>query len=320
MHSPLEAPYWAAGAKLNASVVGPTSLRLTRPTAYSRGGRILEYEFREDTPTERVLATLPSNETRLEVTDLLPETEYTFSVRARNEAELWSPAPLTVTVTTDSPDSVPTWPLGAALTADGIQETSLHLSWPAAVDNEGVTGYRVYQDGELLADLDAQKRGHSVQNLEIGRTYEFRIQAGDAAGNWSTDGPRATVSTAGGAPDCDGGLELVSVSSDETPGAGTLALGWTDDGQYLGRRGQRAAVSQLRRSVRSLRVDRHELGRPRSQHLSPPFLWQWQQLRFHPGLVSRRVRPRPCRRHHRTYQPSPGWRRSRLRRRPRTRP
>ncbi|MBE7503131.1 MAG: fibronectin type III domain-containing protein [Verrucomicrobiales bacterium] len=330
MDIPLEAPYWAAGAKLTASVVGPTSLRLTRPTAHSRGGRILAYEFREDTPTERVLASLPPDETRLEVADLLPDTEYTFSVRARNEAELWSPTPLTVTVTTDRPDAVPAWPLGAALTADQMQETSLHLSWPAAVDDAGVTGYRVYQDGALLADLDAQKRGHFVQNLEIGRTYEFRVQAGDAqdqwstdgprlriatvdttpptwpegsrlharerdkhqlvlewtpaednvevylysvhvvvsglprvftmtggtatnvtltclmpgqslrvgveagdaAGNWSTDGPRATVSTASGAPECDGGLELASVNSSETPGAGTLALGWTDSSQY----------------------------------------------------------------------------------------
>lgn len=122
------------------------------------------------------------------------------------------------------------------------------------MDDNGVTGYRLDQDGELLADLDAQKRGHFVTNLEIGRTYEFRVQAGDAqnqwssdgpslrvgveagdaAGKWSTDGPRATVSTSGGAPECDGGLELASVSSDETPGAGTLALGWTDDGQFWG--------------------------------------------------------------------------------------
>ncbi len=327
---PLDAPYWPDGAKLTATAVRPTSLRLVRPTARSNGGRIVAYEIRQDAPAEQVLGTLTPGQTEFTVQELAPETEYRFSVRARNEAELWSPEPLTVTVKTAKPNAAPAWPLDARLAADQVLETSLHLEWPAAVDDAAVTAHRVFQDGAVLATLDAQKRGHYVSNLVIGQSYEFRVQArdaldqwstdgpwlriatrdvtpptwpagsrlyaaerqthrlvlewtpaqdnvevdrygihliergsarlhtlvdggttnfalscllpgqrfefaveaGDAAGNWTTGGPRAWLSTVNGPNECVDGLELASVSSGEQPTRGVLALGWADDGQY----------------------------------------------------------------------------------------
>ncbi|MBE7501094.1 MAG: hypothetical protein HS113_12445 [Verrucomicrobiales bacterium] len=329
---PSEAPSWATGARLTATAIRSTSLRLVRPTAQSQGGKIVVYEFRQEVPEELVLGTLTPKEPEFTVQGLTPETEYRFAVRARNEAELWTPEPLTLTVKTAKANAVPTWPLDAALTADHVEETSLRLEWPAAVDDVAVTAYRVFQDGAVMATLDAQKRGHHVSNLVVGRSYEFRVQAGDAqdqwstdgprlrlatrdvspptwpassrlyvvergthrlvlewtpaednvgvylysisllergearlfamvdgavtnlvlscllpgqhfefaveagdaAGNWSTGGPRERAATAHGPNDCQSALELASVNSRAEPTQGALALGWTDDGQYRG--------------------------------------------------------------------------------------
>ncbi len=65
----------------------------------------------------------------------------------------------------------------------------------APVDDVAVTGYCLYQDGVVLISLDAQARGHSLSNLIVGRKYEFRVEAGDAQDQWSTDGPRLRIAT-----------------------------------------------------------------------------------------------------------------------------
>lgn len=327
---PSEAPYWPANAKLTATAIRSTSLRLVRPTAQSQGGKIVAYEFYQDAPEQQVLGTLTPKQSDLTLQGLAPKTEYSFSVRARNEAELWTESALTLTVQTAQANAVPTWPLDAQLLAHDVGETSLRLEWPMAVDDAAVTAYRVFQDGIVLATLDAQKRGHAVGNLVTGQSYEFRIEAsdaqdqwstdgprlhitmrdlspptwplgsrletvergthrlvlgwtpaednvgvsryslyviergdsnlftmvngtttnlalscllpgqsfefaieaGDAAGNWSTGGPRSRTSTVYGPNECEHALELASVNSEEEPTQGALALGWTDDGQY----------------------------------------------------------------------------------------
>ncbi len=55
----------------------------------------------------------------------------------------------------------------------------------------GVTGYRIYQDGVLLGVADSTT--FNVTGLSPNTRYSFKVEAGDAAGNWSTDGPRAFV-------------------------------------------------------------------------------------------------------------------------------
>ena len=47
----------------------------------------------------------------------------------------------------------------------------------------------------IQAGIEAAAQLAEVNNLESGTSYTFRVEAGDAAGNWSTTGPSAQVTT-----------------------------------------------------------------------------------------------------------------------------
>lgn len=95
-------------------------------------------------------------------------------------------------------EAAPTWAEGSILTASGIGQSSLTLSWTAAEDHVGVTGYRIYKGSELLATLARDELTYTVTGLSAGTSYTFKVEAGDAAGNWSEDGPAKTVVTTSG--------------------------------------------------------------------------------------------------------------------------
>src|SRR5690606_23328552 len=76
----------------------------------------------------------------------------------------------------------------------------------AATDNTGVAGYAVYEApgvpqggvfyGSLIADLDASARSFTITGLSPSTSYAFWVEAYDAAGNMSEDGPLVVVTTA----------------------------------------------------------------------------------------------------------------------------
>ncbi|MFI6098090.1 discoidin domain-containing protein [Lentzea sp. NPDC051213] len=74
--------------------------------------------------------------------------------------------------------------------------TVADLSWPAATDNVGVTGYSVFQDGELVgASKNPQAR---IAGLVPGRKYDFTVTARDAAANESRASRRVSVTMPSG--------------------------------------------------------------------------------------------------------------------------
>jgi hypothetical protein len=98
----------------------------------------------------------------------------------------------------------PVWPVEASLAASAITQTSVTLTWPQATDDIGVTGYHVYQNGVLVADLDgAPTTTHTVTGLVAGTSYTFTVEAHDNNGNESDDGPSVTVTTLAQVPDPD---------------------------------------------------------------------------------------------------------------------
>ena len=98
---------------------------------------------------------------------------------------------MTTTITT--PDGgPPTW-VGDELTVTAGM-TDVYLSWTPAQDDVVVTGYRVFQDGQQIAEQAGTEL--LVDGLGPSTEYTFKLEAGDAAGNWSEDGPSATVTTA----------------------------------------------------------------------------------------------------------------------------
>lgn len=100
------------------------------------------------------------------------------------------------------PDSqAPTWPAGSTLTASNVTAYGADLAWTAAQDNVAVTQYQVFQDGERVATLDASTQSFSVGDLTSSMTYAFNVEACDTAGNCSTTGPSASVTTLSLPPD-----------------------------------------------------------------------------------------------------------------------
>jgi hypothetical protein len=91
--------------------------------------------------------------------------------------------------------------------------------------------YRLFQGGAAVAELPGSARSLEVAGLTPGTTYRFEVQAGDAAGNWSTDGPFADVATTS-LPDA---LRIGATSGDLTldytvsiQGTGPAAIGRVD--------------------------------------------------------------------------------------------
>jgi len=82
----------------------------------------------------------------------------------------------------------------ATLAASGLTMSGLTLSWAAATDNVGVTGYQVYQNGTLL---NGNVTGASlvISGLSCKTAYSFTVKAFDAAGNVSGLSAARSVTT-----------------------------------------------------------------------------------------------------------------------------
>ncbi|MBI4733602.1 MAG: S-layer homology domain-containing protein, partial [Rubrobacteridae bacterium] len=90
--------------------------------------------------------------------------------------------------------STPTWPGGAAITSSNLGSTSLELTWTEALDNVAVTNYKIYKNGSLYTTVGAVTTCN-VTALSPSTTYTFKVEAGDAADGWSTDGPQVNETT-----------------------------------------------------------------------------------------------------------------------------
>ena len=91
----------------------------------------------------------------------------------------------------------PTWPSGSTLTGTKTNQ-EVSLSWTAATDNVGVVSYRILMGGSEIATVSGSTLTYIVTNVTGQQT--FKIEAGDAAGKWSTNGPSANVSGTGDKP------------------------------------------------------------------------------------------------------------------------
>lgn len=70
--------------------------------------------------------------------------------------------------------------------------------WRAAPDDEGVTGYQVFQGDHLVRELPADKTMVDVTGLAPATAYAFTVRARDATGNRSplSEPARATTPAA----------------------------------------------------------------------------------------------------------------------------
>ncbi|MFD0714360.1 DNRLRE domain-containing protein [Paenibacillus sp. GCM10027626] len=89
--------------------------------------------------------------------------------------------------------AAPSWPASSILKLQNMEEEAVDLQWGAAADPAGVTQYRIYQNGTLIDTISSQATTYSVEGLTVGERYTFKVEAGNAAGEWSQDGPLLTV-------------------------------------------------------------------------------------------------------------------------------
>lgn len=101
----------------------------------------------------------------------------------------------TANITASSaPDTeAPSAPTGLAASAKRKQ---INLSWQAASDNVGVTGYVIRRDGQVLAEVASP--GYNDRSVSRGVTYRYEVLARDAAGNLSPPSNSASAAMGGG--------------------------------------------------------------------------------------------------------------------------
>ncbi|WMX43791.1 carbohydrate binding domain-containing protein [Streptomyces roseicoloratus] len=88
----------------------------------------------------------------------------------------------------------PTAPTG--LQATGTTSSTVSLSWTAATDNVGVTGYDVYRGATKVSTVTGTSA--TVGGLAANTAYTFTVKARDAAGNVSPASSAVTATTTPG--------------------------------------------------------------------------------------------------------------------------
>ncbi|MBY8878761.1 discoidin domain-containing protein [Actinacidiphila acidipaludis] len=129
--------------------------------------------------------------TVLTYTDSQPDTAtVTYYVKAKDAAGNQSPASNSVTRTGSSGDTqAPTAPTGLAYSQPGSGQ--IKLTWNAASDNVGVTGYEVFANGAQIGTTAAATLTYT-DNQPDSATVSYFVRAKDAAGNESANSNTVT--------------------------------------------------------------------------------------------------------------------------------
>ncbi|MET0839648.1 MAG: hypothetical protein ABWY19_12750, partial [Marmoricola sp.] len=120
-----------------------------------------------------------------------PGKTYTYTVRARDAANNQSASSSGVSATLPVDRTAPSAPTGLKATAGAAGTRRITLTWNAATDNAGVTGYYLYR-GNTKYRLLGNVLTFADTGLTAGAKYIYKVYALDASGNWSA--PTANVS------------------------------------------------------------------------------------------------------------------------------
>ncbi|MGE3166754.1 MAG: LamG-like jellyroll fold domain-containing protein [Planctomycetota bacterium] len=116
---------------------------------------------------------------------------FAYTVAAFDMAGNETPSiPALVTMPDLTPPLAPTNLVGVVVSA-----TAITLTWSAATDNVGVTGYQVVRDGTVVASLGSAQTTFADLGLTPSTSYPYTVAAFDAAGNTSAPSAPVVVQT-----------------------------------------------------------------------------------------------------------------------------
>lgn len=177
-------------ASLAASSQTATSLTFSWSAATDNVG-VTGYEVKYDSTS---LGTATG--TSRNVTGLLPNIAYAFTVRARDAFGNWSnwATPLSVTLLDTTAPSAP-----AAFTSPSHTSTSVSLTWSASTDDVAVVAYDIYRTWGggtvLIGTTAAGTLAFSDTHVLPGTAYAYHAKARDGSGNSSAASSTANVTT-----------------------------------------------------------------------------------------------------------------------------
>lgn len=159
--------------------------------------------------------------TTYDVTGLIRGSIYVFKLVAIDESGNRSDDTVLTVRTGDIPDTTaPVW-TNAALTASAVTQTGLTLTWTAASDNTGVTEYKICQDSSPIGTVSGSVYSYEVTGLTASTLYTFKVEARDASGNWTVNGPSKTVRTIAAPVVVTPPSESEESGGDSNPNSGT---------------------------------------------------------------------------------------------------
>jgi len=107
----------------------------------------------------------------------------------------------------------PVWGTDSALTFSSSEPGVVDLQWEAAGSSYGISGYGIYQDGVLIAEVASTVVTYRVSGLATGCVYSLLVVATNSNADWSEVSLCGAVNTLPPVPDVQGDLPDVGVVS-----------------------------------------------------------------------------------------------------------
>jgi uncharacterized repeat protein (TIGR03806 family) len=174
---------------LTTTAVQSTAVSLSWNAPADTGGSGLhDYRVYRD---NILLATVTG--TSYDDTTVVPTTQYSYQVSARDNANNESGRSTALVVITPADTAPPSAPTGVTTTS--VQSTAVALAWNAAADTggSGLKDYRVYRDNVLLATVTGTSYGDAT--VAPSTLYSYQVAARDNANNESSRSTALAVST-----------------------------------------------------------------------------------------------------------------------------
>lgn len=159
-----------------------------------------------------ILTTQTTN-TSATITDLNTNTNYSFTVVAKDLINNRSTASSAVNGSTLQDTQAPSIPEN--VTISNITDSSFKVSWSASTDNNTVNGYEVFVNGNLNTTTEALS--HTVSGLAASTTYSIEILAKDPDNNKSSKSTAVNATTTNGASN---GITELFISEYVEPNSG----------------------------------------------------------------------------------------------------